>query len=86
MGAGEGSVKMIGYYYKGKQIALKHGTDSNPPCPNCKRFNALFFDRECDEPSDDYVLKCRDCDAEVVVLTTMKQTTMTSTFVELNGI
>lgn len=63
---------MVTYHYNGKQITLKHGTDSNPTCPNCQRFNALLFARECNGPqSDDYVLKCRDCGAEVVVLTTM---------------
>lgn len=78
---------MITYHYNGKQITLNHGTDSsNPACPNCNRFNALLFDRECNGPSDNYVLKCRDCGAEVIVLTTMKQSTWTSTFVTLNGI
>jgi hypothetical protein len=77
---------MITYHYNGEQITLKHGTDSNPTCPNCQRFNAMLFERMCNGPSDDYVLKCRDCGAEVIVLTTMKQTTMTSTFIELNGV
>ena len=59
---------MITYHYNGKQIDLQlNGTD-NPSCPNCARYNAMLFDRECNQPSNDYVLKCRDCSAEVVVV------------------
>ena len=59
---------MVTYHYHGKQIELKlNGTD-NPSCPNCNRYNAMLWDRVCNNPSDDYVLKCRDCQAEVIVL------------------
>jgi len=61
---------MITYHYNGKRIDLVLNGEDNPSCPNCKRYNAMLFERMCNGPSDDYVLKCRDCRAEVIVLTT----------------
>lgn len=60
---------MITYHYHGKQIDLKLNGTAEPNCPNCKRYNAMLFERMCNGPSDDYVLKCRDCEAEVIVVT-----------------
>lgn len=61
---------MITYHYNGKQVSLQLNGTAEPSCPNCQRYNAMLFERMCNGPSDDYVLKCRDCGAEVVVLTT----------------
>jgi DNA-directed RNA polymerase subunit RPC12/RpoP len=60
---------MTTYHYNGKQIDLKLNGTAEPSCPNCKRYNAMLFERMCNGPSDDYVLKCRDCGAEVIVIT-----------------
>lgn len=57
---------MATYYYNSKHVDLV--TDGACiSCPNCNRYNAMLYDRECNQPSDDFVLKCRDCGAEVVV-------------------
>ncbi|HTG95750.1 MAG TPA: hypothetical protein VL866_24330 [Pyrinomonadaceae bacterium] len=60
---------MITYHYNGKRVDLKLNGEDNPSCPNCNRYNAMLFERMCNGPSDDYVLKCRDCGAEVIVIT-----------------
>ncbi len=56
------------YFYNGANVQLPSNGNDNLTCPNCRRYNAMLFDRECNQPSDDHVLKCRDCNAEVIVL------------------
>lgn len=58
---------MATYYYNGKHVdGITDGACIS--CPNCKRYNAMLYSRGCNQPSDDFVLKCRDCGAEVIVM------------------